>query len=176
MASLPAIPESQAPTTKAPSTTKAAESSALASAKRNIAFLLHPNDARDRPTRLRTRALLRTVRYIAVFIFWRLVRYAKYAVIGSLTAAAAGTVVGTLLSPAAFLVAPGGVLGGAVVGLGWGFVRVGWAGWRMLGRRVGRGVKEGESARGDEKADAEESPRRRRARELEERGVREDPW
>ncbi|KAJ9656197.1 hypothetical protein H2201_008609, partial [Coniosporium apollinis] len=94
MASSPAIPESQAIRTSAPSTTKAAESSALASAKRNIAFLLHPNDARDRPTRLRTRALLRTVRYIAVFVFWRLVRYAKYAVIGSLTAAAAGTVVG----------------------------------------------------------------------------------
>lgn len=56
------------------------------------------------------------------------------------------------------------------MGLLWGMGRVGWAGWRMLARRVrsGQAGEKGVSARVDE--------RRVRAERLEERGVREDPW
>jgi hypothetical protein len=62
-------------------------SSALISARRNLSFLLNPSKASpNSPTRLRTRALLRTLRYISIFVFWRVVRYAKYIAVASLVA------------------------------------------------------------------------------------------
>ncbi len=62
-------------------------SSALASAKHNFAYLYNPSSTAHRPARIRTRALLRSLRYIGIFIFWRIVRYAKYALVGTLLAA-----------------------------------------------------------------------------------------
>ncbi|TKA74060.1 hypothetical protein B0A49_03016 [Cryomyces minteri] len=92
-------------------------STALQSAKQNVAYLLHP-DKEHAPKRFRTRAFLRTFRYFAVFAFWRLVRYAKYVAVGALTAAVAGSVIGSVISGAAFIVAPTGILGGAGVDMG----------------------------------------------------------
>src|SRR5580658_8465658 len=78
-------------------------SSALAAAKQNISFLYSPSSASNAPARLRTRAMLRSLHYVGVFIFWRIVRYAKYALVGAVLAAVGGSAMG---SGVAFLVAP----------------------------------------------------------------------
>merc|ERR1711939_1163352 len=63
----------------------------MGNAKRNLNYLFSPTTANvDKPARLRTRALLRTCRYIGQFIIWRLVRWAKYAAVGALIAAVGG--------------------------------------------------------------------------------------
>jgi len=99
------------------------------------------------PGRYRTRAFLRTLRYVGIFLFWRLVRYAKYAAVGAITAAVAGTTIGAFASGVGFLLAPTGILGGAGIGLLWG---LGKFGWRTLARRVKHGDVEGANARHDE--------------------------
>ncbi|KAF2432069.1 hypothetical protein EJ08DRAFT_568522, partial [Tothia fuscella] len=123
---------------------------ALSSLKRNAKYLLDPTSTTTAPPRFRTRTLLKTLRYTPIFIFWRLVRYAKYALVGSIAAALAGTVFGSVVSGAAFIVAPTGIFAGAGVGLLWGF---GKFGWRTLGRRVRGGNIEGRGvdARRDER-------------------------
>nr|POE98786.1 hypothetical protein CFP56_73664 [Quercus suber] len=88
----------------------------LAAAKTSIKFMLDPQTG-PQPTQLRTRAFLRSLRYVTIFLFWRLVRYAKYAAVGALVAAVGSTAIGSVLSGAAFVVAPTGILGGAGVGL-----------------------------------------------------------
>lgn len=121
----------------------------LQTAKKNLSFLIHP-DSTHAPNKRRTRALLRSLRYIGIFIFWRLYRYAKYAAVGALTAAIAGTAIGSVASGAAFIIAPTGILGGAGVGLLWG---MGKFGWRILGKRLRTGEAHTADARNDENAE-----------------------
>jgi len=80
--------------------------SALASAKRNFSYLINPSTATGQPQRFRTRALLRTLRYVTKFIFWRIVRYAKYVAIGSLVAAIGATAFGSVITGVAWIAAP----------------------------------------------------------------------
>ena len=144
------------------------DATALAKAKNTVKYMLDPQTG-PQPTRLRTRAFLRSARYILIFAFWRLVRYAKYAAIGAITAAVAGTMIGSVASGAAFVIAPTGILGGAGVGLLWG---VGKYGWRAASRRVHRGHKSKTGdPRTDEHLDAEgQQP------QAEFRAPRSDPW
>lgn len=72
--------------------------SALASATRNFSYLINPSKTTDHPQRFRTRAFLRTLNYVSKFIFWRIVRYAKYVAIGSLVAAIGATAFGGMIS------------------------------------------------------------------------------
>jgi hypothetical protein len=72
--------------------------SALAAAKRNLSYLINPSKTTDHPQRFRTRTFLRTLNYVGKFIFWRIVRYAKYVAIGSLVAAVGATAFGGLIS------------------------------------------------------------------------------
>ncbi len=112
-------------------------SSALALAKQNISFLYNPSANRSAaPARLRTRALLRSLHYIGVFLFWRIVRYAKYALVGSVIAAIGSTAVG---SGVAFFVAPPTLFASVGVGLIWALGR--WGFRKMgVGERVAEGV------------------------------------
>lgn len=127
------------------------QKSKLSKASDSIKYLYDPAHA-PQPDRLRTRSLLRSVRYISIFIFWRLFRYAKYAAMGALATAVAGTAIGSVVSGAAFVIAPTGILGGAGVGLLW---AVGKFGWRRARASVdGKGSGRGD-ARRDEKEDAE---------------------
>ncbi|KAF2878063.1 hypothetical protein BDV95DRAFT_478379, partial [Massariosphaeria phaeospora] len=121
--------------------------SALQRTRANLAFLANPTTAAA-PASLRTRTFLRTTRYALKFIFWRLVRYAKYAAIGSLTAFVAGTAIGSVVSGVGFIVAPTGIFGGATIGLLWG---VGKFGWRRFARKTRHGTGD---ARADERDDA----------------------
>lgn len=115
----------------------------------HLKYLYSPSDPANQPAHLRTRTLLRSFRYLALFVFWRVVRYAKYAATGALIAAVSGTAIGSLVSGVGFLVAPTGILGGAGVGLVWALAKFGW-------RRVGgKGRKTGEGdPRRDEREDA----------------------
>ncbi|RMZ76610.1 hypothetical protein DV738_g4794, partial [Chaetothyriales sp. CBS 135597] len=80
--------------------------SALIKARRNFNFLISPKSAADRPARLRTRALLRVFHYVGQFVFWRLVRWAKYAAVGLAVAAVGATAVGSVLTGVAWVAAP----------------------------------------------------------------------
>ncbi|KAK5078286.1 hypothetical protein LTR64_003305 [Lithohypha guttulata] len=82
--------------------------SALINARRNFNYLVNPTTSptTDRPTRLRTRALLRTLRYLTQFIFWRIIRYAKYAAYGAIAAAVSATAIGTFVSGVGWVLAP----------------------------------------------------------------------
>lgn len=80
--------------------------SALVSAKRNFNYLLNPSRAANHPSRFRTRALLRSLNYITKFIFWRVIRYAKYVAVGSLVAAIGATAFGSVISGVAWIAAP----------------------------------------------------------------------
>ena len=116
----------------------------------HLKYLYSPTPS-NQPAHLRTRTLLRSFRYLAIFIFWRVVRYAKYAATGALVAAVSGTAIGSVVSGVGFLVAPTVILGGAGVGLVWALAKFGW-------RRVGGGGRKGEGEgdpRRDEREDAE---------------------
>ncbi|GAA94105.1 uncharacterized protein L969DRAFT_93490 [Mixia osmundae IAM 14324] len=129
------------------------ETTALAKAKQNVSFLINPSNKTVAPTRFRTRALLRTVRYIAVFLFWRLVRYAKYAAIGSAVAFAGSGVLGTVTGGAGFLLAPPGIVSGALLGIGYGALKIGWKGFRTGIKRAHEGDEVG-SVRAAEREEA----------------------
>lgn len=88
--------------------------SALKNAKRNFGFLINPASAANKPSRFRTRALLRTLRYVGQFIFWRVVRWAKYAAVGAAIATLSATALGTFVSGAGFVLAPTGIVGSIV--------------------------------------------------------------
>ncbi|RDW69798.1 hypothetical protein BP6252_08818 [Coleophoma cylindrospora] len=106
-------------------------SSALTSAKQNITYLLSPNNPNSpHPAKLRTRALLKSLHYLSVFIFWRVVRYAKYAVVGSIVAAVGATAFGGFVSGVGWVLAPPGILGTVAVGTAW---AIGKWGFRKLG-------------------------------------------
>lgn len=95
-------------------------SSALRSAKHNLHYLFAPDSpSAPRPARLRTRALLKSLRYIGVFVFWRIVRYAKYALVGSVVAAVGASAFGGVLSGAAFVLAPPTLLTSVGIGAIW---------------------------------------------------------
>ena len=100
----------------------------------------------------------------------RLVRYAKYAAIGSLTALVAGTAIGSAVSGVGFILAPTGILGGATVGLLWGVGKIGFRGWRKFAHKAKQGA-------GDARLDEKESVKVKELVETrEERGLRADPW
>ncbi|KAF2275758.1 uncharacterized protein EI97DRAFT_71449 [Westerdykella ornata] len=98
---------------------------ALTTAKRNLRYLYSPETAPASalPTHRRTRALLRLVRSSLLFLFWRLVRYAKYVAIGSLIATVGAGAFGTVVSGAGFVLAPTGIAGTIVAGTVWGVGR-----------------------------------------------------
>ena len=125
------------------------QKSRLTRTTNTLKYLYDPTTG-PQPSHLRSRTFLRSLRYISIFIFWRLVRYAKYAAMGALATAVAGTAIGSVVSGAAFVIAPTGILGGAGVGLLW---AVGKFGWRRASARVRR--ERGVDARGDERRDAE---------------------
>jgi hypothetical protein len=157
-----AVPPSKAPSAQS-------QSSAIQRTRANLAFLANPSTA-PAPASRSTRAFLRTARYTLKFIFWRLIRYAKYAVVGSLAALVAGSAIGSVASGAAFIIAPTGIFGGAAVGLLWG---VGKFGWRRLAKKAGNGTGD---ARRDERDDAQGEQIREVQERREERGLRSDPW
>lgn len=106
----------------------AASKSALTKAKHNLAYLFNPQDTTHTPARLRTRAFLRTFRYIGTFVFWRLVRYGKYVLVGSVVAALSATAFGSFVTGVGWIVAPPTIAG--TIGIGalwtvgkWGFAR-----------------------------------------------------
>jgi len=113
-------------------------SSALSAAKRNLRYLYDPESAKvvgARPGAFRTRALLRSLRYIGIFVFWRIVRYAKYALIGSVMAAIGASAIG---SGAAFVLAPPTMLSSIGVGIIWAIGR-----WGFKRMRVGEKIEQG---------------------------------
>lgn len=95
-------------------------STALHDAKRSLHYLFAPDSpTAPRPAHLRTRALLRSLRYIGIFVFWRIVRYAKYALVGSVVAALGASAFGGVLSGAAFVLAPPTLLTSIGIGTIW---------------------------------------------------------
>lgn len=132
------------------------DSKALKSLPTNLGYVIDPNKDGPKPARFRTRALLRTLRYVAIFIFWRLIRSLQYAIVGSIVAALAGTAIGSVTGGVGFFIAPPGILAGAGVGLLWG---LGKYGWRTLARRAREGKVEDADPRQDEKVDAGEERR-----------------
>jgi hypothetical protein len=94
--------------------------SALSNAKHNLRYLYNPQSVTDAPTRRRTRAVLRLLRSSIIFVFWRLVRYAKYVAIGSLVATIGAGALGTFASGAGFVLAPTGIAGTIMAGSVWG--------------------------------------------------------
>jgi hypothetical protein len=129
-------------------------SSALHSAKRNLHYLFAPNSPHaPHPAHLRTRALLRSLRFIGIFIFWRIVRYAKYALVGSVVAAVGASAFGGVVSGAAFVLAPPTIASSLGIGLiwmvgKWGFRKMGVA-EKVAGNAEGRVRKEAEGVRQD---------------------------
>lgn len=113
---------------------------ALTSAKHNLRYLYDPTTSPNAPQRRRTRAALRALRSTLIFVFWRLVRYARYVAIGSLVATVGAGALGTVFSGAAFVLAPTGIAGTIVAGTIWG---VGRLVVRRLHRRWERGQGNG---------------------------------
>jgi hypothetical protein len=125
--------------------------SRLARAGDSMRYLYDPKNG-PQPSHLRTRTFLRTLRYATIFLFWRLVRYAKYAAVGAIVAAVSGTVIGSIASGAAFVVAPTGIIGGASMGLIWAVAKFGFRRARV---RMGKhGKTDGADPRLDERADS----------------------
>jgi hypothetical protein len=118
--------------------------SALVNARRNFKFLLNPGNA-EQPARLRTRAFLRTFRYISQFILWRLVRWAKYAAVGALVAAVGATAFGSVLSGVAWIAAPPTVGASIIAATIWGVGK--FAARRLHQRWKTTGEDAGEAAR-----------------------------
>ncbi|KAK5121847.1 hypothetical protein LTR85_004722 [Meristemomyces frigidus] len=144
------------------------ERNSLAKAKATIKYMVDPKTG-PQPNRLRTRAFLRSLRYFTIFVFWRLVRYAKYAAVGAIVAAISGTAIGSVASGAAFVIAPTGILGGAGIGLLW---AVGKFGWRRARARVKKGEHDGHAdPRKDEHEDAQGATGERVIQ-----APRADPW
>lgn len=95
--------------------------SALTSTKQNLRYLYDPKTASAHAVQSRrTRAILRLVRSSLIFVFWRVVRYAKYVAIGSLIATVGAGAFGTIVSGAGFVLAPTGIAGTIMAGTVWG--------------------------------------------------------
>lgn len=127
------------PTVEADTDAKAniRSSSALTSAKRNLHYLFTPDSPNaPHPAHLRTRALLRSLRFIGIFIFWRVVRYAKYALVGSIVAAIGASALGGVVSGAAFVLAPPTLATSLGIGLIWAVGKWGFRKMR-IGEKLG---------------------------------------
>ncbi|GAM84669.1 hypothetical protein ANO11243_026680 [Dothideomycetidae sp. 11243] len=140
-------------------------SNAIQSTRRNAAYLLDPKH-NPGPTQRKARYFLRTLRYIFVFAFWRLVRYAKYAAVGAATAAVAGTAFGTVTGGIGFVLAPPGILAGAGIGLIWAIAKFGWR------TAVGR-VRRGDTGADPRRDEREERGERYPAERVQ---MRTEPW
>ena len=120
--------------------------SALINAKRNLKYFWSPTTATDQPGRLRTRALLRSFRYISLFVFWRVVRWAKYAAFGALVAAVGATAVGSVVSGVAWIAAPPTIFTGAFAAAIWGMgkfiARRAHKRWKASGGDAGEEIRE----------------------------------
>lgn len=118
-------------------------------AKRNFKFFISPDSSTERPTRLRTRALLRTVRYLGQFIIWRLVKWAKYAAVGTLVAAVGATAFGGVLSGAAWIAAPptigASIFAACIWGVGKFAARKLHQRWQTTGKDAGEAEREYQS-------------------------------
>jgi hypothetical protein len=100
-----------------------------------------------------------------IFIFWRVVRYAKYVAIGSLIATIGAGAIGTFVSGAGFVLAPTGIAGTIIASSVWG-----------IGRFAIRRVK-GRWERGHGYGEAEEKREERRSRVAQmESGPEGLPW
>lgn len=95
---------------------------------------------------MRTRALLRTFRYIGQFILWRLVRWAKYAAVGALVAAIGATAFGSVVTGAAWIAAPptigASILASVVWGVGKYTARKMNKRWNETGKDAGHAQRE----------------------------------
>ena len=144
--------------------------SALIKARRNFNYLISPTGSTERPARLRTRALLRTFRYIGQFIIWRLVKWAKYAAVGALVAAVGATAFGSVLSGVAWIAAPPTIGASILAATVWG---VGKFAARRLHKRWNRtGQDAGEAAREYQ----EDHPLKREGTLGQETGPQAVPW
>lgn len=97
--------------------------SALATFRRNFSYLINPtaaDAAGTSPARIRTRALLRSVRSLTVFLFWRAVKWAKYFAIGSLAAAVSATALGSVVTGVAWIAAPPTIITSVFASVVWG--------------------------------------------------------
>lgn len=121
--------------------------SALVSAKRNLNFLINPEKAANHPSRFRTRALLRTVRYLGIFIFWRVVRYAKYVAVASIVATV-GAAASGVIAPFAWLAAPptmsAAIVSASIWGVGKFSAKRLHKRWEQTGKDEGRAQREAE--------------------------------
>lgn len=119
------------------------ESSGYETLKNNVSYLAYGSAAGAAvPASLKTRTLLKTTRYVLKYIAFRLLRYAKYAVIvstaeqttrlprvdldlyqGSIGAALGGSLLASIASGAAFFVAPSALISTGV-GIGWAVLKV----------------------------------------------------
>jgi hypothetical protein len=113
----------------------------------------------------RTRAALRVLRSSLIFVFWRVVRYAKYVAIGSLVATIGAGAIGTFVSGAGFVLAPTGIAGTIIASSVWG---IGRFAVRRVKKRWGAGHGYGEA---EERAETG----RTRVAQLE-RGPEAIPW
>lgn len=144
--------------------------SALVAAKRNFNYLLDPGAGGEHPSRLRTRALLRTLRYLTKFVFWRLVRYAKFIAVGAVATAIGATAFGSVISGVAWVAAPTSLTAAIVSGTIWGAGK--WGARRLHGRWERDGGDTGVEARERQ----EDSPVRRDGTWRQETGPAAVPW
>ena len=177
MASDPATSSSHRPHAPRPNSDDSAVvkqgDSALASARRNFSYLINPSTSTGHPERFRTRALLRTLNYVTKFIFWRIVRYAKYVAIGSLVAAIGATAFGSVISGVAWIAAPTSFGASIIAATVW---YLGKWGARRLQRRWGTlRAKQGDEGV-DDHPELMESPVRRDGSWRHEIGPGNVPW
>ncbi|BGP37175.1 hypothetical protein JCM10450v2_001081 [Rhodotorula kratochvilovae] len=129
--------------------------SKLSRTRANLAYLANPKGAHA-PGSLVTRSSLKTVRYVLRFVFWRLVRYAKYAIVGAGAAALAGTFAGVALPWVGALIVPSAPVA-AAIGATTALIKFTW---RHRGNHFRQGWLaggEGRDPRADEARDAHES-------------------
>ncbi|KAI5454675.1 hypothetical protein NCC49_003566 [Naganishia albida] len=98
---------------------KEQEPSRFDSLKNNVSYLAYGSAAGAAvPASFKTRTILKTTRYVLKYIFYRLIRYAKYAVIGGIAATLGGSLLASVASGAAFFVAPSALVSTGI-GIGW---------------------------------------------------------
>jgi hypothetical protein len=110
---------------------------------------------------------LRSLRFIGIFVFWRIVRYAKYALVGSIIAAVGATAFGGAVSGVGFLLAPPTLATSVGIGAIWAIGKWGF-------RKMGVGEKAGEGAVRDVRKSEEGVRRDGTWKEVQ--GPRAMPW
>ncbi|GAA5850921.1 hypothetical protein JCM8547_009131 [Rhodosporidiobolus lusitaniae] len=134
------------------------EASRLSRTRANLAYLANPKTAAA-PGSLVTRSSLKSLRYVLNFVFWRLVRYFKYAAIAAGTTALAGTVLGAALPAIGALVVPS-VPVAAGMGLATAAIKFTWKHRGNHFRQAWLVGGEGRDAREDERRDAKDAEER----------------